>query len=170
MMQQRISDTYWDEFDALMTEFETELEKRMTWMDQAELKKQAFKLTTERMAGFGVRTPSVRVQESGEDVDFSDHVPVKALKDIKSIMGKPLSSDTELPEPSDLCTWWKLAERAISSLGSDICLPCLDEDAVRNLAPVILGEAAYEAIKDRPFNNWRTFKEQVEKRFGLSAD
>ena len=112
----------------------------------------------------------MRVQESGEDIDFSDHVHVKALKDNKSIMGKPLPSGAELPEPSNLRTWWKLAKRAISSLGSDICLPHLDKDAVRNLAPVILGKAAYEVMKDRPFNNWQTFKEQVEKRFGLSAD
>ena len=90
-------------------------------------------------------------------------------KDIIGIVGAPLGK-RDLPEPADLRGFWSSVERALTGLNKTMELKNINNKGCHNLAPVILGEACYEAIRLENFWTWDDFKTVVNMRFGLSED
>ena len=46
----------------------------------------------------------------------------------------------------------------------------LPVQAIKNIAPVILGAPAWTQIRDQAFTDWGAFKALVEEHFGLTAE
>ena len=90
----------------------------------------------------------MRVVEQTEVVDINNHVGNRVAKDLLGVIGLPLAEKDELPDMKDLRPFWAKVERAILGLNNSITLRHLNISGCRNLGPIILGEAAYHAIKD----------------------
>jgi hypothetical protein len=83
-------------------------------------------------------------------------------------MIKPLSSEGKMPARQDLSSFWHKVKRAIKGLGGDIRAADLEGDHLEILAPLILGDTAYDLVKNQSFDDWYSFEKMVEDRFGLS--
>ena len=68
----------------------------------------------------------------------------------------------------DLSQFWITCERAIDGLSSAFSVMDLTAAHLHKLAPLMLGSTAWEVVKDIPFMDWDSFKEAVERNFGLT--
>ena len=91
-------------------------------------------------------------------------------KDLLNRIGKPLGGQFELPTPRDLGSFWKGVERAIEGLNAEVKLGDIKEKGCHNLAPIILGEAAYSVVEGLRFGNWEGFKLAINQHFGLTEE
>ena len=99
--------------------------------------------------------------EQTEMVDLNLHVGNKVAKDILGVIGRPLADKDELPDARDLRPFWAKVERAILGLNDNISLRQIGTSGCKNLGPIILGEAAFHAVKDQHFTTWKEFKAAV---------
>ncbi len=63
-------------------------------------------------------------------------------------MIKPLSNEGKMPARQDLSVFWTKATRAIKGLGGDICAEDLEAEHLLVLAPILLGDTAFELLKN----------------------
>ena len=71
------------------------------------------------------QTSTVRMKEASDEVDLNAFVPNRVAKDILGIMGDPLSK-RDIPEPSNLTSFWNRVERALNGLNEDVDLSKLN--------------------------------------------
>lgn len=100
----------------------------------------------------------MRLREAVDEVDLNRYIPNKVAKDILGVIGSPLSKGDDVPEPRDLRSFWRVAERAITGLNSNVDLDMLTGRGCKNLGPILLGEAAFVSIKNEHFDDWAEFK------------
>ena len=81
---------------------------------------------------------------------------------------KPLSTNYKMPCKQDLSGFWNRVERALKGLGKSIITSHFDENHIRVVAPVILGDAVWDLFSEINYRDWSTFKSTVERRFGLT--
>lgn len=72
---------------------------------------------------------------------------LRQQRDLQSMI-KPLSSEGKMPARQDLAVFWMRASRAIRGLGGDIYAADLEEPHLDILAPLLLGDTAYELLKN----------------------
>jgi hypothetical protein len=72
-------------------------------------------------------------------------------------MIKPLSSEGNMPARQDLSLFWMKAERAIRGLGGDITVDGLRQQHMNVLAPILLGDTAYELLQNQSMGDWDLF-------------
>lgn len=53
-----------------------------------------------------------------------------------------------MPARQDLSVFWTKATRAIKGLGGDICAEDLEAEHLLVLAPILLGDTAFELLKN----------------------
>lgn len=53
-----------------------------------------------------------------------------------------------MPARQDLTSFWRKAKRAIKGLGGDIKAEKLEREHIDILAPLLLGDSAYEVLKN----------------------
>ena len=102
-------------------------------------------------------------------MEVNAHVPNRVAKDLMGVIGQPLGG-ARCPTPADLRPFWRKVERAIEGLNGTIRLSQVNNRGCHNLAPIILGEATYTALKGVHFDGWEHFKQEVDQRFGLTVE
>ena len=93
---------------------------------------------------------------------------VKA-EDIRSLkaMVTPLGGAELAPAARYLDSWWKSVERAIKAIDAGCDVVDLPKEAIEMIAPVLLGQAAWELVCEQDFDTWSEFRGVVEDRFGM---
>ena len=95
-------------------------------------------------------------------------MPLHIQRDFVSALGKPLGTDEKLPPPQDLHFFWERCERAVRGLSTAFTINDLNDPAISELAPLILGQAAWATVKDAYFPNWKAFKDVVGAKYGMT--
>ena len=86
-------------------------------------------------------------------MDVNIHVPLKMAREISVALGEPLSSD-RLPEPKDLDPYIRKCTRIVNTLTPRTDCAILNRNGLDNLAPILLGEPVWQAIKAEPYHSW----------------
>jgi hypothetical protein len=74
-----------------------------------------------------------------------------------------------IPEKKTLRHFWLAVEDAVTGISPLVKLELLGHGAISRLAPLFLGAPAWGQLQSSgPFSSWTTFKDAVEREFGLS--
>lgn len=92
---------------------------------------------------------------------------MQVQKDLKAIM-VPLSSDGTIPSPQPLQPFWRRALDALESVDPRCKLGDLKTGQVHKIAPLLLGQKAWELLSPNDINNWDDFVAEVECWFGVN--
>ena len=99
--------------------------------------------------------------------ELEQGVPLKMLKMLSHLL-QPLSSSDKILPIQDLSDYWERTECALNGFSDQFDAGDLQQVHLRNLGPIILGQAVWTLMKCLPFNDWDEFKATVEERFGLT--
>ena len=75
-----------------------------------------------------------------------------------------------MPPPQDLADHWEWCEIVVNGLRTHVSANTPSREVVRNLAPVLLGEPVWSAVREETFDSWVNLRAVVERRFGLTTD
>ena len=58
----------------------------------------------------------------------------------------------------------------VVGIGQGVKTSHLSADHIKKLAPHLVGQAVWRAVKHRRFTNWPKFRDVIEQQFGLTPD
>lgn len=79
-----------------------------------------------------------------------------------------LAGDFSIPIRQDLSLMWEKVERHLRALGTTIEPYRFNQNHIRHLGPVLLGELVWCEFTNRAYDTWTDFKEAVSEKYGLT--
>lgn len=100
--------------------------------------------------------------------DLDRGVPLSLQKEITSALGGTLGTHSALPVQQDLSDFFSRAERVVDGISPKFTKEHLYRPQLEKIAPLLLGQATWEAVEKRDFDDWDSFKKAVNRLYGLS--